>query len=157
MLKWLWLSVGIILLDQLSKMIVRYYIAPYEVIEVLPFFNLIFVENSGAAFSFLSDAGGWQRWLFVGLALGLSLVLGFWLKNLPTEARLQAIAMASIIGGGLGNLIDRLGREGRVTDFLDFYVGDCRYCHWPAFNVADSAITIGVCLLLYLAWRGQMR
>ena len=144
MLRWLWLSVFIIILDQLSKQLIEAKLLVYETIPLLPFFNLTLAYNEGAAFSFLSDQGGWQRWLFSILAIGVSLVLIIWLRMLTVKDRLLALALSFIIGGALGNLIDRL-LFGHVIDFLDFYYRDW---HWPAFNVADSAIFIGVVFFL---------
>lgn len=144
MLRFLWVSLLVIVLDQLSKLWVLSALDSYQVIELLPVFNLTLVFNEGAAFSFLHDAGGWQRWLFIGLALLVSVVLVVWLARLPRHERLEAWALSLVIGGALGNVIDRI-RIGRVVDFLDFHWGGA---HWPAFNLADSAITCGVVLLL---------
>lgn len=144
MLRWLWLSLFVIILDQLSKQLVETSLLVYETIPLMPFFNLTLAYNEGAAFSFLSDQGGWQRWLFALLAMGVSLVLITWLRRLTVQERLLAAALSLIIGGALGNLIDRL-LFGHVIDFLDFYY---KSWHWPAFNVADSAIFIGVVLFL---------
>jgi len=144
MLRFLWVSVLVIVLDQLSKLWVLTAFSPYEVEQVLPVFNLTLVFNEGAAFSFLHDAGGWQRWLFIGLALVVSVVLVIWLARLPRHERLEAWALALVIGGALGNVIDRI-RLGKVVDFLDFHWAQA---HWPAFNLADSAISCGVVLLL---------
>ncbi len=115
-----------------------------EVREVLPFFNLVLVFNAGAAFSFLADAGGWQKWFFVVLALGISVWIALMLKRHATE-RLLPAALTLVLGGALGNVIDRL-RFGAVVDFLDVHAAGW---HWPAFNVADSAISVGVVLLLW--------
>ena len=144
MLKWLWLSVLAIILDQASKQVVIVFMRLYESIGVLPFFNLTYVQNTGAAFSFLSDAGGWQRWFFSVLALVISIVLTVWLARLKDNETLLAISLALILGGAIGNLIDRV-RYGYVIDFLDVYY---QSWHWPAFNVADSAISLGVILML---------
>ena len=144
MLKWLWLSVLVIILDQASKQVVIASMRLYESIAVAPFFNLTYVQNTGAAFSFLSDAGGWQRWFFSVLALVISIVLAVWLARLKDNETLLAISLALILGGAIGNLIDRV-RYGYVIDFLDVYY---QSWHWPAFNVADSAISLGVVLML---------
>ncbi|MES9898185.1 MAG: signal peptidase II [Sedimenticola sp.] len=143
MLRWLILSLVIIVLDQVSKQLAETMMLAYETVPVMPFFNLTLAYNEGAAFSFLSDQGGWQRWLFVVLATVVTLVLVGWLARLRDE-RILAISLALVIGGAVGNLIDRL-LFGHVIDFLDVYYGTW---HWPAFNIADSAITIGVVLLL---------
>lgn len=144
MLKWLWLSLLAIVLDQASKWVVNGSMQLHESIPLLPFFNLTYVHNTGAAFSFLSDAGGWQRWFFAALALIISAVLSVWLARLQKHETLLALALSLVLGGAVGNLIDRLA-YGYVIDFLDVYYNDW---HWPAFNIADSAITVGVALML---------
>ncbi len=143
------LALLVLVLDQASKAWVMAVFQPYEVVPVLPVFNLTLVFNEGAAFSFLSNAGGWQRWFFVGLASLISLGLLVWLLRLEAGERLTGLALALILGGALGNLVDRL-RLGRVTDFLDFH---WQGWHWPAFNLADSAITLGVMLMLLASVR----
>lgn len=144
MLKWLWLSLLAIVLDQASKIAVDSTMQLYESIPLIPFFNLTYVHNKGAAFSFLSEAGGWQRWFFAALAFVISAVLSVWLARLQKHETLLAIALALVLGGAIGNLIDRLA-YGYVIDFLDVYYNAW---HWPAFNIADSAITLGVVLML---------
>ncbi|MEI6708270.1 MAG: signal peptidase II [Methylococcales bacterium] len=144
MLKWLGLSLLAIVLDQGSKLIIDGSMQLYQSIPVLPSFNLTYVHNTGAAFSFLSEAGGWQRWFFAGLALGISIIIAVWLSRLQKHETLLAIALSLVLGGAVGNLIDRLA-YGYVIDFLDVYYGTW---HWPAFNIADSAITLGVALML---------
>jgi len=144
MVKWLWLSLLAIILDQVSKLAVAGSMQLYESIELMPFFKLTYVHNTGAAFSFLSEAGGWQRWFFACLALVISTVIAVWLTRLKQHETLLAVALALILGGAIGNLIDRLA-YGYVIDFLDVYYGTW---HWPAFNIADSAITLGVALML---------
>lgn len=143
MLKWLWLSLLAIGLDQASKLAIDNSMQLYESIPILPCFNLTYVHNTGAAFSFLSEAGGWQRWFFAVLALTISLVLGVWLARLQKHETFLAVALSLVLGGAIGNLIDRLS-YGYVIDFLDVYYNDW---HWPAFNIADSAITLGVALM----------
>lgn len=149
MLKYLWLSLAIIIADQISKTLMVNWLDLYERVAVLPFFNLTLAHNTGAAFSFLAGAGGWQRWFFVALAVVISAVLVIWMKRLAATARLEAISLALIIGGAIGNVIDRL-IYGYVIDFLDVYVGTY---HWPAFNIADSAICIGAVLLIIDSFR----
>ncbi len=144
MLKWLWLSLLAIILDQGSKLAIAGSMKLYESIEIIPFFKLTYVHNTGAAFSFLSEAGGWQRWFFAGLALAISAVIAVWLTRLKKHETLLAVALALVLGGAIGNLIDRLA-YGYVIDFLDVYYDAW---HWPAFNIADSAITLGVMLML---------
>lgn len=144
MIKWLWLSLLALVLDQGSKLLIDGSMQLYQSIPVLPSFNLTYVHNTGAAFSFLSQAGGWQRWFFVALAVAISLGIGVWLARLQKHETLLAVALALVLGGAVGNLIDRLA-YGYVIDFLDVYY---RSWHWPAFNIADSAISLGVVLML---------
>ena len=141
---WLGLSGLIIVLDQLTKLWVVSALRLGQSIELTSFFNLVFVYNPGAAFSFLSDAGGWQRWFFVGLALAVSGWLTLLIRQHAVE-RLLPLAAALILGGALGNVIDRI-RFGAVVDFVDVHAAGW---HWPAFNVADSAISLGVALLIW--------
>ena len=145
MLPWLALAAGVIVLDQGTKAWVMAAFAPGDVLPVTGFFDLVLVFNSGAAFSFLAGAGGWQRWFFVLLALGISAWIAAMLRRHP-EARLQSLALALVMGGALGNVVDRL-RFGAVADFLSFHAAGW---YWPAFNVADSAISVGVALLVWL-------
>lgn len=143
-LSWYLLALLVIALDQWTKLLalrVLDYGVPQE---VTGFFNLTLLYNKGAAFSFLSDAGGWQHWLFSGLAVVISLVLIAWLYRQPRQARLEPLALALVLGGALGNLLDRL-RLGHVVDFIQLHYRDF---YWPAFNIADSAITLGAGLLL---------
>jgi len=156
---WLWLSLALILLDQASKWLVLGALTPYQVVEVLPNINLTLVFNRGAAFSFLADAGGWQRWLFAGFALLVTLALVIWLLRLERAERLLAISLSLIIGGAVGNLIDRVV-FGHVVDFIQVYLPFIPlrlFNPWPAFNIADSAISIGVALLLLETLRGEHR
>lgn len=147
-LRWLWVAVLTLIADQATKLAVIAYLDVYERIAVIPFFNLTHVHNPGAAFSFLGDADGWQRWFFTAIAVGVSGLLLFWLKKNSSTQILQNLAFTLILGGAIGNVVDRLA-YGHVIDFLDVYVGDK---HWPAFNIADSAICIGAILLLWDAW-----
>lgn len=144
MLRLLWISLFVLLLDQVTKIWVQGVFQPYESLELLPFFNLVLAFNTGAAFSFLGEAGGWQRWLFIGLAVVVSVVLVMWLSRLKADDRLAGWGLALVLGGAVGNAIDRMWL-GHVVDFLDFHWAGY---HWPAFNVADIAITCGVGLLL---------
>ncbi len=144
MSKWLGLSAFIIVFDQATKALLTSAFRLGESLTLTPFFDLVFVFNRGAAFSFLSTAGGWQRWFFVVLAFGISAWLMVMLKHHARE-KLMPTALAMVLGGALGNVIDRLN-HGAVVDFLSFHVAGY---FWPAFNVADSAITIGVALLLW--------
>ncbi|MEO7773514.1 MAG: signal peptidase II [Steroidobacteraceae bacterium] len=153
-LPWLWLTGGSIVADQLSKLWILETFALYETRSVLPVLAITHVYNTGAAFSFLAGAGGWQRWVFVGLAVVVSVVIGVWLKRLDgRRQRMLSISLALIMGGALGNVIDRL-RLGYVVDFV--------LAHWkghyfPAFNVADACITVGAGLLLLDAFLDMRR
>ncbi len=144
MLKWLGLSLLAVLLDQITKLWVAHDMQLFQSIEILPYVRLTYVHNTGAAFSFLSEAGGWQRWFFAALALVIGSVIAVWLTRLKAHETLMAVSLSLVLGGAIGNLIDRLA-YGYVIDFLDIYV---QSWHWPAFNVADSAITLGVVLML---------
>ena len=148
--RWLPVSAVVIALDQLVKTWVVGHIPLYGTVRLLPVLNLTLTYNRGAAFSFLAGASGWQKWLFAGLALAVAAAIGFWLKRLGARRNaLLCLSLTLILGGALGNLIDRL-RIGHVVDFVS--------AHWhgayfPAFNVADSAITVGAVLLLIDALR----
>lgn len=143
---WVWLAVTavIILLDWHTKQLATEALELYRPYEVNSWLNMTLAHNYGAAFSFLSDAGGWQRWFFVVLASGVSLALIVWLLRLPRNEWMTGLGLALILGGAIGNLVDRI-QLGYVVDFVDVYYQDW---HYPAFNVADSAITCGVILLL---------
>ena len=148
--RWLPLSAGVIVADQLVKAWIVHHFSLFERVHALPVLDIILTYNRGAAFSFLSDASGWQRWLFVILALAVSTTLIIWMGRLRTRVHaLLACALALIVGGALGNMIDRI-TTGRVVDFIHVHWG--RH-YFPAFNIADSAITVGAVLLLIDAWR----
>ena len=144
MLKWLALSFVALVLDQVSKWAIDSSMQLYQSIPLVPYFNLTYLRNTGAAFSFLSEAGGWQRWFFAGLAIVISGILAVWLLKLKPHEKLLAVALSLVLGGAIGNLIDRIA-YGYVIDFLDFYYNDW---HFAAFNIADSAISLGVGLML---------
>lgn len=141
---WYLLALLVIVIDQLTKWVIVSQFQLFEIRPVTSFFNLTLVYNTGAAFSFLSQADGWQRWFFSFVAMGVSLVLIIWITRLQDHQKVLGAALACILGGAIGNLIDRLA-YGYVVDFLDFYIN--RY-HWPAFNVADTAISVGAGLLI---------
>jgi len=144
-LVWLTVSAIVIALDQLTKQIALTLLQPYAPHPVIPgLLNWTLAFNTGAAFSFLHDAGGWQRWLFSLLAVSVSGVLIVWLSRLPRGEWRTALPLAFVIGGALGNLVDRV-RLGRVTDFIEVYH---EQWSWPAFNIADSAIFVGAVLLI---------
>jgi signal peptidase II len=141
-------AAAIVLADQLTKWLVLARFAPGERIELTSFFSMVLVFNKGAAFSFLAAAAGWQTPLLAAFALGAALVVSVLLVRAP-QRRMLCTGLALILGGALGNLVDRL-RFGHVVDFLDFHAAGW---HWPAFNVADSAITIGAALLILDGFR----
>jgi signal peptidase II len=149
---WIWLPLSLVMIaiDQLSKLWIVHHFAEYERLHVLPVLDITLWYNKGAAFSFLGEASGWQRWLFTGLALIVGIGLVAWMKRLNGRAQwLLSCALSLILAGAIGNVIDRV-RIGHVVDFI--------LAHWdnsyfPAFNVADSAITIGAAFLLFDAWR----
>lgn len=141
--RWLGLSALIVILDQISKQWISGHFAYGESLPLTGFFNLVLAHNQGAAFSMLNDAGGWQRWLFSAIAVIASVWITWMLRRHPQQ-KLFCFALALVLGGALGNLIDRIS-YGYVVDFLDFHWDGH---HFPAFNVADSAITCGAALLL---------
>ena len=144
---WLGLVAALVGLDQASKQLAEALLAPYTPQAVVPgFFNLTLAYNPGAAFSFLAAAGGWQRWFFLALALGVGGVLLRWLLLRPAREVLWPLAFALILGGAIGNAVDR-ALHGHVIDFIQLYYRDW---YWPAFNLADSAITVGAALYVVL-------
>ena len=142
---WIWVTVLVVVLDRVSKMLASSLLPSDHVVHVFPSFNLTLAHNTGAAFSFLAGAGGWQGVLFGGIAVLISLLIVVWLWRSPRRRVLLGIALALVLGGALGNLWDRVS-YGYVIDFLDFYFGQW---HFAAFNVADSAICIGAALLIW--------
>ncbi len=148
--RWLPVTVAVIGIDQVVKLWIVQHLALYRTLHVLPVLDVTLTYNRGAAFSFLSEASGWQKWLFAGLAVAVAAGILIWLRRLGgRRQRLLCLSLTLILGGALGNLIDRL-RIGHVVDFI--------LAHWHgvyfpwAFNVADSAITVGAALLLLDAW-----
>ena len=142
---WLWLTLAVVVLDQWTKWLITSNFVEFQSVTLSPVFDLVRLHNEGAAFSFLSNASGWQRWLFTALGIGVSAGLLVWLKRLPARGQhLLAAALALIMGGALGNVIDRI-LLGHVIDFIHVH-----YQQWyfPAFNVADSSITVGAGLLI---------
>ncbi len=148
--RWLGVAAVVILLDQLSKAAINSHFVFNESLAVTPFFNLVLAHNTGAAFSFLNDAGGIQRWLFSFIAIAASVWIVWLLRQHPSQ-KLFCFALSFILGGALGNLIDRIA-YGYVVDFLDFY---WKHYHFAAFNLADSAITCGAALLIWDSVKGK--
>ena len=144
-LRWIWLAVLAIALDQFTKLAIMQHIPYGHGVYVTSFFNLVHVYNLGAAFSFLAGAEGWQRWLFSGLAVVISGILLVAMARTPAKLSLTNVAYSLVIGGAIGNLIDRLV-YGHVVDFLDFHWQDLY--HFAAFNVADMAISCGAVLII---------
>jgi signal peptidase II len=142
---WIYVALAVVALDQLTKWAVVKYIPLYERIAILPFLNITHQQNEGAAFSFLADASGWQRWFFIVLALGISVAIVVWLWRLRASRQVVLSAgLALVLGGAIGNVIDRI-RVGHVVDFVQVLIVGWPF---PSFNVADSAITIGAVLLI---------
>jgi signal peptidase II len=152
-MKWLWVSVAVVLLDQFSKLWADSALELHRSIELIPSLAIRKVYNSGAAFSFLGNASGWQRWFFIALALLVVIVLTVWLYRLQKNQLRMALALSLVLGGAVGNLIDRV-LYGYVIDFIDVYYASW---HWPTFNVADSAITVGAALLLLDAFTSHKK
>lgn len=147
--RWLPLTLGVIVLDQATKLWIVQHFRLYESFRVLPVLDITLMFNTGAAFSFLSTGSGWQKWLFIGLAVVVSAAIVVWLKRLRSRSQaLLCCSLALILAGALGNVIDRL-RIGHVVDFIAAHWGPA---YFPAFNVADSAITIGAAILLLDTW-----
>jgi len=143
-LKWLWLAVLAIVLDFTTKQMAEHFLQYAQPVYVLPIFDLTLLYNKGAAFSFLANESGWQRWFFALIAIGVSTVLTIWLMKLKHSERWLSAALALVIGGALGNLYDRFA-YGHVVDFLHFHWEEH---YFPAFNIADSAITLGAIMLI---------
>ena len=150
-LRWLGLALLVLLIDLASKYWVMQNFTLYESRPLIPFFNLTYAQNPGAAFSFLADKAGWQRWFFSLIAIGIVVTLLVIMRRTPSKHRVVNVAYAMIIGGALGNLYDRMV-HGVVIDFIDFHVGDW---HYPIFNLADSAIFLGAILVILDGFIGK--
>ena len=160
-MNWLWLTAIVAVIDQLTKQLAEQSLTLHQAMSALPNLNWTLMYNEGAAFSFLSDAGGWQRWFFILLSSAISLFIFFWLKQTGSDKKLLSTGLALILGGAIGNLIDR-ALFGHVIDFIQYYyhADAClpglslwklptgSLCFWPAFNIADAAISLGAALLL---------
>jgi len=144
-IRWLWISLLVIVVDQLSKLWIERTMSLGDSFVVLPILDIVRAHNTGAAFSFLADAGGWQRWAFTLLAVGVSIALVFWMRKLALATQgLLAFGLTLIVGGAIGNVIDRV-EHGYVVDFVHAHWGPH---YFPAFNVADAAISIGAVLVI---------
>lgn len=142
---WIYVALLVVALDQLSKWAIVQWVPLYDRIRLAPFLNITHQRNEGAAFSFLADASGWQRWLFIALALGISTVIVVWLWRLRAARQFVLPAgLALVLGGAIGNVVDRI-RLGYVVDFVQVLIAGWPF---PSFNVADSAITVGAVLLI---------
>lgn len=153
MLKWTWVSAIIIFLDQITKWIAEANLAEATPVQVFSFLNWTLHYNEGAAFSMLASQGGWQRWFFAVLAVAVSLFILNWLRTLPHNQKWTAVGLALVLGGAIGNLIDRV-LVGKVTDYIDFHFPlpfiNPDY-HFATFNVADIGITVGATLLIFIS------
>ena len=149
-LKWLWISLTVIVLDQATKQIAEARLVPHQPVNLFPYFDWYLTYNTGAAFSFLASAGGWQRWLFTVIAIVISAVIVQWLRKLPAEETLTAISLSLILGGAIGNLIDSV-YLGHVIDYIQVWLGSYP---WPAFNIADAAISVGAVMLIVSSFAG---
>ena len=170
MLRWLWLALLVIALDQVTKIWADSVLSLHFPVEIFTGLNMTLSYNAGAAFSFLASAGGWQRWFFIVLALLVSGYIIYWLKRLGSNEKMLAVSLTLILGGAVGNVIDRI-YLGHVVDFIDVYyrASECLpffgrmmgsgavSCHWPAFNIADSAIFLGAMLLVIDSFRGHRK
>lgn len=138
--------IAIVALDQISKLLILQNMHEFQSINILPFFNIVLVYNTGAAFSFLANAGGWQNYFFIIVTIiAMGLIIYLMINSFSNNNNYEVLALSFILGGAIGNLIDRV-RLGKVVDFLDFY---WQNTHYPAFNLADSAITCGVLIMIY--------
>jgi signal peptidase II len=149
-LKWLWLSLSVIVIDQVTKQIAEAQLSLHEPVNLIPYFDWYLTYNTGAAFSMLADAGGWQRWLFTIIAIVVSAVIVQWMRKLPPEDSLTALSLGLILGGAIGNLIDRI-LLGHVIDYIQVWLGSYPF---PAFNIADASISVGAALLILSSFFG---
>ena len=148
--KWLWISLLVVGFDQAAKQIAEAQLTPHEAVNLLPFFDWYLTYNTGAAFSFLADAGGWQRWLFTAIAIIMSVLIVQWIRKLSADVTLTAISLCLILGGAIGNLIDRIFL-GHVIDYIQVWLGTYPF---PAFNIADAAISVGAVVLILSSFIG---
>jgi len=141
---WFLLSFIIVVLDHITKYLASAHLSYAVPVPLLPVLDFTLLHNRGAAFSFLSDAGGWQRWFFAVIAIGVSIWIALWISKLPREKRWLSASLALILGGAIGNLLDRMVL-GYVVDFISVHWGNS---YFPAFNLADSAITVGAIMMV---------
>lgn len=147
--RWLWITFAVIALDLITKNMANYYLTRLTTEEITSFFNLVLVYNNGSAFGLFANQSGWQLWLFVGVATVVALAILAWLWKSTSKHAFTALGLSLILGGTLGNLYDRIV-DGYVIDFLDFHIADY---HWPAFNIADAAICLGVFFMIISSFR----
>ncbi len=145
MLKYLWITLFVVIADQVSKQLADNLLNFHQAVPVIPYLEWFLSYNKGAAFSFLADAGGWQHWFFLIIASVISIALFVWIKKLEAHEKATAVSLSLILGGALGNVIDRIW-HGHVIDFIQVWLGSYP---WPAFNLADSAITLGAVILIF--------
>ena len=150
-LKWLWISLLVIAFDQITKQFAEAQLTPHQAVNLFPYFDWYLTYNTGAAFSFLAGAGGWQRWLFTLIAVVVSIVIVQWIRKLAREETLTGLSLSLILGGAIGNLIDRV-LFGHVIDYIQVWLGSYPF---PAFNLADSAISVGAVLLILSSFTGS--
>ena len=150
-LRLLWISVVVIALDQITKQIAQDSLPFHQLVDVVPGFDWYLTHNTGAAFSFLADAGGWQRWFFTITTVVVSTIILFWIKQVPKDEKMTAVSLCLILGGALGNLIDRI-YLGYVIDYIQVWLGSYP---WPAFNIADAAISVGAAILILSSFIGS--
>ncbi|GMR20771.1 MAG: signal peptidase II [Gammaproteobacteria bacterium] len=146
-----WAAIVVVILDQLTKLLALHFLSDNVVVKVMPFFNFVLAFNKGAAFSFLADADGWQHIFFIVIALVVSVAIVIMARRLKPEEMQTALALMLVLGGAIGNVLDRM-RLGYVVDFIDWYY---RTWHWPTFNIADAGIALGAVLLIMdtVGWR----
>ena len=149
-LKWLWISLLVIVCDQAAKQVAESLLTKHVAVNVVPYFDWFLTYNTGAAFSFLADAGGWQRWLFSAIAVIISGIIVQWIYKLPRDETMTAVSLSLILGGAIGNLIDRV-YLGKVIDYIQVWLGSYPF---PAFNIADAAISVGAVLLILSSFTG---
>jgi signal peptidase II len=150
-LRLLWISVLVVVLDQIAKLVAQASLPLHQLVDVIPGFDWYLTYNKGAAFSFLADAGGWQRWFFTITTIVISLVIFFWIKQVPKQEKITAVSLCLILGGAIGNLIDRI-YLGYVIDYIQVWLGNYP---WPAFNIADAAISVGATVLILSSFIGS--